>query len=197
MWVDQAEQQRLFLLKWQDLRASNQLLYYDRMPMGCTVTSTYNNTWRPDCGLDYGDVLWSWHQGICIGSFESLACMGQTCSACPTNAWSDWDMGHLEAMPMPRALCHVPHTIPEQCSVTMHIVLLEEQERGVYLVWDGVWKGGACQMASRGMPPLRILCRNCYKIINVIHFTCQPFSMFWLIDDHIHMCSCLIEISWC
>lgn len=43
-------------------------------------------------------------------------------------------MGDLEAMSMPQALCHVPHTIPEQCGVTMHIVLLKGQERRVPLL---------------------------------------------------------------
>lgn len=49
---------------------------------------------------------------------------------CPVES----DMGDLEAMSMPQALCHVPHTIPEQCGVTMHIVLLKGQERGVPLL---------------------------------------------------------------
>lgn len=60
--------------------------------------------------LRVSNCVWHWDVGAC--GLQGVGSVDQACSG--ANAWSDWDLGSLEAKSMPWALCHVPRVALEQ-----------------------------------------------------------------------------------
>ena len=136
------------------------------------------------CPVVSGTRVWySGSSGSCM--LRGEASMDQTCSAYLKDAWSDWDLGNVEARPTPWALYCVPRAVPEQClqCVRAHYPAGGASAMGGFVVMRGctwsttlVWMGGVCQVAFTWIPVPKVSKQNIILWLDGHkHITCQWF----------------------